>query len=105
VSTTIRWFKAIALAEAVSYLVLLAASVAKHAADAPGQVSVMGPVHGLVFLAYLGLALYVREELDWNLWTTLMVVVAAVVPFGGFVVERRLPGLDRARTGDAAVSS
>jgi integral membrane protein len=88
---SIRWFKVAALAEAVSYLVLLAASVAKRAADAPELVTVMGPIHGVIFLAYLGLALSVREELRWNPWTTLMVVVAAVVPFGGFAVERRLP--------------
>jgi integral membrane protein len=108
-STTIRWFKAAALAEAVSYLALLAASVAKRAADGPDLVSTLGPIHGVIFLAYLCLALFVRTELRWNLWTTVMVVVAAVVPFGGFVVERRLPGLDardeRGEPERAAVSS
>lgn len=29
--------------------------------------------------------------LGWHGWTTVMVVVAAVVPLGGLVVERRLP--------------
>lgn len=100
-STTVRWFKAVAFAEAVSYLVLLGASVAKRAADAPELVSVMGPIHGVIFLAYLGLAVFVRTELRWNLWTTVMVVVAAVVPFGGFVVERRLPGRDAPPAGPA----
>ena len=87
---SIRWFKVVALAEAVSYLVLLGASVAKHALDMPGAVSVMGPVHGVIFLAYLWLALLVREDLGWNLTTTLMVIVAAVIPLGGLYVERRV---------------
>lgn len=89
-TSSIRRFKVVALAEAVSYLVLLGASVAKHAFDMPGAVQVMGPIHGLIFLAYLYLALMVREELGWDLVTTLMVVVAAVIPLGGLYVERRM---------------
>ena len=89
--SSIRWFKVIALAEAASYLVLLAASVAKRALDAPELVTVVGPIHGVIFLAYVALALYVRERLGWNGWTTVMVIVAAVVPLGGLIVERRVP--------------
>ena len=87
---SIRWFKVVAVAEAVSYLVLLGASVAKHVFDMPGAVPIMGPIHGLIFLTYLWLALLVREELGWRLTTTLMVVVAAVIPLGGLYVERRV---------------
>jgi integral membrane protein len=89
--SSIRWFKVIALAEAVSYLVLLAASVAKRTLDAPELVAVVGPIHGVIFLAYVALALYVREQLGWTGWTTVMVIVAAVVPLGGLIVERRVP--------------
>ena len=89
--SSIRWFKVIALGEAVSYLVLLAASVVKRTLDMPELVTVVGPIHGVIFLAYVAFALYVREPLGWNGWTTVMVVVAAVVPLGGLVVERRLP--------------
>ena len=86
----VRPFKVVAVAEAVSYLVLLGASVAKHVFDMPGAVPVMGPVHGVVFLGYLYLALMVREELGWKLMTTATVIVAAVIPLGGIYVERRV---------------
>ena len=89
--TPIRLFKMVALAEAASYLLLLGASVAKRTLDAHELVTVMGPIHGILFLAYVALALYVRERLGWNGWTTVMVVVASVVPLGGLIVERRLP--------------
>jgi integral membrane protein len=89
--SSIRWFRVIALAEAVSYLVLLAASVAKRTLDAHELVTVIGPIHGVIFLAYVALALYVRDQLDWSGWTTVMVIVAAVVPLGGLIVERRVP--------------
>jgi integral membrane protein len=87
----IRWFRGVAVVEAISYLVLLAASIAKHVLGARDPVSVLGPVHGVIFLAYLGLALAIRTRVGWN-WTTLgYVVVAAAIPFGAIVVERRLP--------------
>jgi integral membrane protein len=89
--SSIRWFKVIALAEAVSYLVLLAAAVLKRTNDMHELVAVLGPIHGVIFLAYVAFALYVREQLRWNFWTTVMVVVAAVIPIGGLIVERRLP--------------
>ena len=89
--TSIRLFKMVALAEAASYLLLLGASVAKRTLDAHELVTVMGPIHGVLFLAYVALALYVRPQLRWSGWTTVMVVVAAVVPLGGLIVERRIP--------------
>lgn len=92
----VRPFKVVAVAEAVSYLVLLGASVAKHVFDMPGAVPVMGPIHGVIFLAYLYLALMVREQLGWRLTTTLMVIVAAVIPLGGLYVERRMLAEDPA---------
>ena len=89
--SSIRLFKVTALAEAVSYLVLLASSVAKRTIDAHELVAVVGPIHGVIFLAYVALALYVRERLGWTGWTTVAVIVAAVVPVGGLIVERRVP--------------
>jgi integral membrane protein len=87
----IRWFRGVAVVEAISYLVLLAASIAKHVLGARDLVAVLGPVHGVIFLAYLGLALTIRTRVGWS-WTTLgYVVVAAAIPFGAIVVERRLP--------------
>lgn len=101
--TSIRLFKIIALAEAASYLLLLGASVAKRTLDMPELVTVMGPIHGILFLTYVALALYVRETLRWTGWTTVMVIVAAVVPLGGLIVERRIP--DEAPTEGAVLSS
>jgi integral membrane protein len=87
----IRWFRGVAVVEAISYLVLLAASAAKHVLGASDLVSALGPVHGVIFLAYAALALAIRTRVGWN-WTTLgTVIVAAAIPFGAIVVERRLP--------------
>lgn len=81
-------FRTIALLEATSFLLLLIATVVKHAADQPIGVEILGPIHGALFLAYGALALAVRSEAGWNLTTTLAVLLGAVLPFGGFVVDR-----------------
>jgi len=89
----VRWFRAVALVEAVSYLILLAAMVAKYGFDAPIGVRIMGPLHGVIFLVYAGLAFNVREQLRWSAQHTAAVLAAAVIPLGGYLVERSLaPG-------------
>ena len=82
---TIRTFRYVALAEATSFLILLTCSF-----FARDGVPIMGPIHGMLFLAYVGLALVVRESARWTAKETVLVLVGAVVPFGGFVVDRWL---------------
>ena len=91
-------FRLVALAEAVSYLALLAATFVKRGLDGPDLVSVLGPIHGILFLVYFVLALLVREEQGWNAWQTILVIVASAVPFGAFVVNSRMVR-DPARSG------
>ncbi len=91
---TIKTFRYVALAEAVSFLVLLVAAVIKRTQDAPEGVEIMGPIHGVLFLAYVAIALGVRGTAGWSARATLGVLIGAVLPFGGFVVDRWL-----ARTG------
>ena len=91
---SIKTFRYVALAEATSFLILLVAAVLKRTADEPGGVEIMGPIHGVLFLAYVVIALSVRGPAGWTGRQTLGVLVGAVLPFGGFVVDRWL-----ARTG------
>ncbi len=86
----LSWMRIIAVVEAASYIALLLAVVAKRVFDQPGGVTVIGPIHGVVFLAYVAAVIFAREERQWDIRTTLACIVAAVIPFGGYVVERRL---------------
>jgi integral membrane protein len=82
---TIRTFRYVALAEATSFLILLSCSF-----FARDGVPIMGPIHGMLFLAYVLIALMIREPAGWSTKETLLILVGAVVPFGGFVVDRWL---------------
>jgi len=80
----------IAFLEATSFLVLLFASFVKRTGGSELGVHILGPIHGALFLLYVFIAFNVRNELGWSGKTTFWVLVGAVVPFGGYVVDWRL---------------
>jgi integral membrane protein len=89
--TALRRFRFVSLAEGVSYLALLAIAMPlKYVADLPIAVRVVGVVHGLLFVAFvLGLAAAARTE-RWPMRETVIAMIAALLPFGAFWLERRL---------------
>jgi integral membrane protein len=87
---SLKTFRYVALTEATSFLLLLVASVLKRTADADALVTILGPIHGALFLAYVFLALYLRPEQGWSARTTLLILLGAVLPFGGYVVDRTI---------------
>ena len=89
---TIRQFRYLAIAEAATWIALLAAVVAKYGFGVDGATSTMGPIHGVVFLAYLFALLALRERLGFDARRTAVSVGAALLPLGTYLfVERRLP--------------
>jgi integral membrane protein len=90
---SITTFRFVALAEATSFLILLACSF-----FARDGVHILGPIHGMLFLAYVGLALMLREGAGWTTKQTLLVLLGAVLPFGGFAVDRWLARTGQLRT-------
>lgn len=74
----------------MSYLALLVATLVKRGFDGPDYVSVLGPIHGMLFLGYLVLTLTVREEQEWTGWQTILVLAASAVPFGAILVNSRM---------------
>lgn len=77
----------IAFAEATSFIALLVASVVKRTGGSELGVQILGPIHGVLFIAYVVIALNVRAEFGWSAKTTFWVLVGAVVPFGGYAVD------------------
>ena len=76
-----------ALAEATSFLALLVASYLKHSDRGEVGVQVLGPIHGVLFLAYVALVVVVRPDTGWSSRTTGWILLAAVLPFGGYVFD------------------
>ena len=87
---TLKTFRIVALTEATSFLLLLVASVLKRTADADYLVTILGPIHGALFVAYVFMAIYLRPDEGWSNRTTLLILLSAVLPFGGYVVDRTI---------------
>jgi integral membrane protein len=85
-------FRVVALVESVSWIVMLGAVVAKRLGGVDGATTVVGPIHGVIFLVYLGCVLFLRGELGWDRRQTALAVGAALIPLGAHVVAGRLAG-------------
>ncbi|MGW3242290.1 DUF3817 domain-containing protein [Streptomyces sp. NPDC001070] len=75
--------------EAVSFLLLLVCSVLKRTTDF-NAVPVMGTIHGILFVLYVLFWLDAWNRAKWPLGRAALYFVLSVLPFGGFVAERRL---------------
>lgn len=53
-------------------------------------VSIVGVMHGWLYLAYLVTAFLLAYRLRWPVSRTLLVLLAGTVPFMSFVAERRV---------------
>jgi integral membrane protein len=88
----------VALAEATSFIALLIASFVKRQGEGELGVQILGPIHGLLFIAYVVFALRLRAQMRWSNSTTFWILLGAVVPFGGYVVDWWLVRDERRRS-------
>ena len=87
----IKTFRIIAFLEGLSYILLLFIAVPiKYVADYPTYVKMLGMPHGLLFMGYIALAIVLRTENQWIKNNFFLVLIASVIPFGTFVVEKKL---------------
>ena len=81
--------RVVALLESLSFLVLILGSVLKRTTDVD-IVSVLGPVHGVLFLALVLLVLATLQQLRWSWWfTAIMLTVGS--PGAHFAVQATVP--------------
>ena len=77
--------------EGVSYLVLLfLAMPLKYFANMPMMVTWVGWIHGFLFVLYCFSILEVKLSMSWNMGTSLIPFIAALVPFGPFLIDNWL---------------
>lgn len=83
-------FKWIARAEGISFLVLLfIAMPLKYIWDNPSWVRVVGMAHGVLFVAYIAWAIFVKEIKNWDWKTLAIVILGSILPFGTFYIEKK----------------
>ena len=86
----INIFKIVSFLEGLSYILLLLVGVPlKYLAGNSFLVKSLGMPHGLLFLAYIVIALFVRSIMKWDLKSTFIVLIASLLPFGTFYVNKK----------------
>ena len=87
---TFSWFRKIAFAEGVSFLVLLLIAMPlKYMADRPMAVTIVGGIHGLLFIAFMIMAWEVKREYKKEWPWLIKSFIASILPFGTFVMDHK----------------
>ncbi|CDF79206.1 conserved hypothetical protein (DUF3817) [Formosa agariphila KMM 3901] len=89
-NSVLKTLRIVGFLEGVSYILLLGIAVpVKYALEDPTYVKLLGMPHGLLFVAYVVLAILVGIELKWNAKTMALVLLASLVPFGTFIADSK----------------
>ncbi|HEV7871534.1 MAG TPA: DUF3817 domain-containing protein [Modestobacter sp.] len=103
--TVARAFRAVAIAEAVSWLLLLAGMFVKWVLKTSELgVQLAGPVHGAVFVVYVVVSLLAWRVLRWSPGTALLALIASVPPLCTVWFERWARRAGRLPVGEAVAT-
>lgn len=87
---TFRLFRFTALAEGISFLLLLfVAMPLKYFADMPMAVTIVGSAHGVLIIAFLILGWETKNEYQKNFGWLAKAVLASLLPFGTIVMDKQ----------------
>ena len=87
---TFRWFRKIAFAEGVSFLILLGIAMPlKYVAGLPVAVTIAGSIHGLLFIIFMVLAWEIKNKYSKSgVWMG-KAFLASILPFGTIVMDKQ----------------
>lgn len=87
----VRNLRVIGFLEGVSYLVLLLVAMPlKYAAGIPEVVTVVGWMHGVLFVAYGVCVLLAIRPMNWGFKGVAVAGIASLVPLGTFFLDKQL---------------
>lgn len=90
-TNSITRLRIIGFLEGASFLLLLGIAMPlKYLAGMPEMVRIVGSAHGILFLLYVLALVTAAAEFRWPLRKVGIGLVAAVLPAGPFVFDRRL---------------
>jgi integral membrane protein len=89
--TFLRRLRTLSIVEGISTLVLFGVAMPlKYLADKPMAVTIVGAIHGFLFMALVVTFLVGMRRIPLSPRLTMGGIAGAVVPFGPFVVDRWL---------------
>tara|TARA_B100000401_G_scaffold271633_1_gene185168 strand:+ start:895 stop:1164 length:270 start_codon:yes stop_codon:yes gene_type:complete len=84
------FFRTVAFFEGVSYILLITIGLYyKYQLNDETYVKLLGMPHGLLFILYIITAFLLRRNENWNAKDFIVVLLASLVPFGTFYIDRK----------------
>ena len=86
----LSWLRKAGIAEGISFLVLLGIAMPlKYFFKQPMAVSIVGWIHGILFVTFLSLAWEVKNNRNKNLQWFALAFAAAIIPCGTFFFDKK----------------
>ena len=87
----LKRFRFMGLLEGSSLLILLfLAMPLKYFFGMPEAVSVVGSIHGFLFVSYCLMIAYMTFVVKWPFVYSVIAVIVAFIPFGNIIFDRKL---------------
>ena len=71
-------------------VLLFIAMPLKYYMDFPQAVTIVGWLHGFLFVLYGVAVLFCIKTMRWNLWGVIVALGASLIPLGTFVLDKQL---------------
>lgn len=89
------FFRIIAFLEGLSYILLMTVGLYfKYQLNDESYVKILGMPHGLLFILYVIIAYLLRKEENWNTKDFSIILLASIIPFGTFYIDRKFINID-----------
>lgn len=89
--SSIGQFRLVCLLEGVTLLILVfIAMPLKYQFDNPIVTKIFGPIHGGLFLAYVGYTILFAYKFKWSFIKIFWVSIASFFPFATFYVDKKV---------------
>jgi integral membrane protein len=88
----IKIFKITAILEGISYLTLFANMLFLKPTNFVLYKTLLYPIgmsHGVLFMGYILLAFLLKKSQNWDLKTFGIILIASLLPFGTFYIEKK----------------
>lgn len=93
----LRAYQVMSIITGVGLLLLVLVAVPlRYLADEPSFSMTYSPIHGAIYMVYVGVVVWVTARRGWSPVKALLVILAGAVPFASFVVERKVIAAERA---------
>jgi integral membrane protein len=86
---SVRLLRFVGITEGISFLVLLLIAMPlKYYFGLPQMVKVVGWMHGVLFVTYIGAVLLAIKAMKWNLFSVGVALAASLIPVGTFLLDK-----------------